>query len=418
MREATQSSSRRRSTCRLCSSRDLTLVLSLTPTPPANAFVAKEAVGQDQETYPLDVFFCEDCHHVQLLDVIDPGLLFEDYVYVSGTSPVFKAHFERYAKSLCERFKPLPGSLALDIGSNDGTLLGYFKEAGMSVVGVDPARDIARRASEGGIRTLAGFFTPQLARQILADHGQAGIITANNVFAHADDLAGILEGVKTLLPNDGVFVFEVSYLADVCEKTLFDTIYHEHLSYHSVKPLVRFLENNAMEAIGVERLDTHGGSIRVLAQNSGGPYPVDGSVGEAIALEKRLGHDRADTFQALEKRIVELKADLHDLLEGLKTEGKTIAGFGAPAKATTLMHQFGLDLETIDFIVDDSPLKQGLFSPGLHVPILPTQEVYERNPDYLLILAWNFAEPIMANHAAFHERGGRFIIPVPKVEIH
>ncbi len=407
-----------RSTCRLCSSRDLALVLSLTPTPPANAFVAKEAVAQDQDTYPLDVFFCEDCHHVQLLDVIDPGLLFEDYVYVSGTSPVFKAHFESYAKSICERFKPPPGSLALDIGSNDGTLLGYFKEAGMSVMGVDPARAIARRATEGGIRTLTGFFTPRLARRILSDHGKAGIITANNVFAHADDLAGILEGVKTLLAEDGVFAFEVSYLADVLEKTLFDTIYHEHLSYHSVKPLVRFLEDNAMEAFAVERVNTHGGSIRVLAQNSGGPYPIDGSVAEAIALEKRLGHDGTGIFQTLAKRIEELKADLHDVLEGLKTEGRTIAGFGAPAKATTLMYQFELDLKTIDFIVDDSPLKQGLFSPGLHVPILPPQEVYVRNPDYLLILAWNFAEPIMANHAVFHERGGRFIIPVPKVEIH
>ncbi|MBI5163369.1 MAG: methyltransferase domain-containing protein, partial [Magnetospirillum sp.] len=234
---AEASSCVRRSTCRLCGGAALTPVLSLAPTPPANAFVPAALAGREQARYPLDVAFCEGCGHVQLLDVVDPRALFEDYVYVSGTSPLFVKHFADYAAEVRGRFQPPPGSLVVDIGSNDGTLLRFFKDAGHDVLGIDPARDIARRACESGIETLCGFFTPQLAAGIGIAHGHAAVITANNVFAHIDDLAGVVNGIADLLAPEGVVVFEVSYLADVFEKTLFDTIYHEHLDYHSVGPL-------------------------------------------------------------------------------------------------------------------------------------------------------------------------------------
>ena len=409
---------RRRDTCRLCGGKDLHTVLELTPTPPANAFVGETGLDSEQPCFPLDVFFCRGCGHVQLLDVVDPGLLFEDYVYVSGTSPVFVEHFERYADDVTRRFGPEPGSLVVDIGSNDGTLLAAFKSRGLKVLGVDPARDIAARANEAGIETIAGFFTPELAAKILQSHGPAAVVTANNVFAHADDLAGIIQGVQTLLAPSGVFVFEASYLADVVEKTLFDTIYHEHLAYHSVKPLTRFFRENGMRLFAAERVSSHGGSIRGMVEADGGPHQADGSVEALIGLEEELGLDRAETFSGFAGRIGKLGDELKKLTGEIKAEGKSIAGFGAPAKATTLMYHFGLGPEVIDFIVDDSPLKQGLYTPGHHIPVLPTAELYVRRPDYALILAWNFAQPIMDKHSAFREAGGRFIVPLPTLETH
>jgi len=408
----------RRDTCRLCGGRRLTPVLELTPTPPANAFVDAARLSEPQQAYPLDVFFCEDCAHVQLLDVVDPELLFADYVYVSGTSPVFVEHFRAYAEAIANTYAPQsPNGLVLDIGSNDGTLLSQFKALGFPVLGVDPAREIAARATAAGIETLPAFFSHYLARTLRQERGTAQIITANNVFAHADDLVGITEGIRTLLADGAIFVFEVSYLVDVFEKTLFDTIYHEHLAYHSVKPLQRFFQTQGMELIATERVGSHGGSLRGVAQLKGGPHRVTPSVQALIAREEELGLDRAETLQAFSDKIGRVKAELIALLRDLKSAGGTIAGFGAPAKATTLMYHFGIGPDVIDFIVDDSPLKQGLYSPGMHIPVLPSEAIFSKKPDAVVILAWNFAEPIMRNHARYLEQGGRFIVPLPNVEI-
>ena len=281
---------RRRETCRLCGGPDLTLVLALTPTPPANAFVDDAAKAASQACFPLDVFFCETCRHVQLLDVVDPAVLFENYVYVSGTSPSFVKHFDDYAATLMTRFTPPDGSLVVDIGSNDGTLLAAFQKRGLRGLGVDPARDIAAQATEAGIETFADFFSPHLANRIVNDHGPAAIVTANNVFAHADDLRGVVEGVRTLLAPDGVFAFEVSYLADVVADTLFDTMYHEHLAYHSVKPLEMFFAASGMQLFAVERIASHGGSIRGMAGHIDGPHQPDGSVDAMIAEEHESAH--------------------------------------------------------------------------------------------------------------------------------
>jgi SAM-dependent methyltransferase len=410
-------SSYRRATCRLCESNSLSEVLQLKATPPANAFVDAAACNLPQPTFPLDVFFCDDCAHVQLLDVVDPSLLFENYVYVSGTSPVFVQHFERYSKAIIDEYSISPGELVIDIGSNDGTLLMFFKDFGCQVLGVDPAREIARTATENGIETLPEFFDQKLADGIKADYGPAKVVTANNMFAHADNLGEILDGIRSLLTEDGIFVFEVSYLVDVFEKTLFDTIYHEHLSYHSVKPLQQFLEAHGMRLIDTQRLDTHGGSIRCVTCRSGAAHAVRPSVDEAISNESRLGLHEAEILRSYAEQIDTLSNELSQLLNRLKSEGKSIAAYGAPAKATTLMYHFGLGPEFIDFIVDDSPLKQGLYSPGMHIPVLPSEEIAARKPDYLLLLAWNFAQPIIRNNRDFLETGGKFIIPIPNVEI-
>jgi SAM-dependent methyltransferase len=407
---------RRRSTCRLCAGKGLQEVLSLEPTPPANAFVPKELIGTDQATFPLDVFFCKSCGHVQLLDVVDPNILFENYVYVSGTSPLFVKHFEDYADDVLSKYRPPKGGLVVDIGSNDGTLLSFFKSAGYAVLGIDPANGISQDATGRGIETWCNFFTPNLSSKIKAQRGLAHVITANNVFAHADDLVGIVHGVRDLLALDGVFVFEVSYLLDVFEKTLFDTIYHEHVAYHSVNPLQRFFADNGMELISAERINTHGGSLRGVAQLKSGTHTKQDSVNKLIAHEARLGLDQAKTFEAFGRHINEIKAKLTSQLKSLKANGKSIAGFGAPAKATTLMYHFGIGPNIIDFIVDDSPLKQNLYAPGLHIPILPSQAIYDKKPDAVVILAWNFAESIMENHAQYLEQGGQFIVPLPEVK--
>jgi len=407
----------RRADCRLCAGTDLELVLALTPTPPANAFVPPAERDKPQPVFPLDLFLCRSCFHLQMLDVVDPRLLFENYVYVSGTSPVFVRHFQDYAAELIRRYAPAPGSLALDIGSNDGTLLRFFKEAGLAVLGIDPARSIAEAATQAGIETKVGFFTPDFAERLRAERRAATIITANNVFAHIDDLAGVVRGVRSLLAHDGVFAFEVSYLVDVVEKTLFDTIYHEHLSYHSVRPLIPFFAANGMELIEAQRISTHGGSLRGIAQLRGGPWKVGPSVGEALATEARLGLDRAESFRAFGRDIDRIKAELRLLLHGFKAAGKSIAGFGAPAKATTLMYHFDIGPKIVDFIVDDSPLKQGLLTPGMHIPVLGSSALAERHPDYLIVLAWNFAQSIMAKHTAYRAAGGHLVIPLPEIEL-
>jgi len=408
---------RRRTDCRLCAGSELELVLALTPTPPANAFVPPAERDKPQPVFPLDLFLCKSCFHLQMLDVVDPRLLFENYVYVSGTSPVFVRHFQDYAAELIRRYQPAPGALALDIGSNDGTLLRFFKEAGLAVLGIDPARSIAEAATQAGIETAVGFFTPEFAERLHAERGPATIVTANNVFAHIDDLAGVVRGVRSLLAPGGIFAFEVSYLVDVVEKTLFDTIYHEHLSYHSVRPLVRFFADHGMELIEAQRIPSHGGSLRGIAQLRGGPWKVGPSVGEALTVEERLGLDKTESFRAFGRDIDRVKAELRRVLQGFKAAGKSIAGFGAPAKATTLMYHFGIGPEIVDFIVDDSPLKQGLLTPGMHIPVLGSSALAERNPDYLIVLAWNFAQSIMAKHGAYRAAGGHFVVPLPEIEL-
>ena len=408
---------KRRNTCRLCNKTNLKLAFSLEPTPPANAFVDKQKISINQDCYPLDVFFCKDCKHVQLLDVVDSKILFEDYVYVSGTSPVFVKHFEEYANFLIENYLQNKKSLVIDIGSNDGTLLSFFKEKGVKVLGVDPAKEISSKANSNGIETLNNFFTFEFSKLIQKKYGRAEIITANNVFAHVNDMKDLINGIKNLLAPNGIFVFEVSYLVDVIQKNLFDTIYHEHLSYHSVIPLIKFFNDNGMELIEVVRVDSHGGSLRGIVQMKDGIRKIGDSVKHSTDLEKEIKIDQFETYVKFFHKINEEKNELHKLLQRLKNDKKSIVGFGAPAKATTFLYHFSIKPEIIDYIIDDSPLKQGLFTPGMHIPVYSSEKLYEKNPDYVIILAWNFAESIMKRHQKIKDLGTHFIIPLPKLRV-
>ena len=406
----------RRNTCRLCDAGDLELVIPLAPTPLADDYVPADRLGEVQETYPLDLFLCLGCGHLQLLDVLNPEVIFRDYLYETSTSLGLVAHFKRYAEEVMGRVHPPDGSFVVEIGSNDGSLLKSFQDGGMRVLGVDPARNIAQRATASGVETLPAFFTAELARKIKRERGAAAIVTANNVFAHADNLGDMAEGVSELLAPDGVFVFEVAYLVDLIEKWLFDNIYHEHLCNHTVKPLRGFLRRHGMELTSIERVDTKGGSIRGFAKLASSSPEVSPSVDALVDLETSLGFDRPERYRAFAAKIAGVKSQLGDLLRDLNGQGKTIAGYGASHSVTTLVYYFDIG-DIPSFIVDDNKLKHNLFSPGHHIPVLPPDEIYRRKPDYVLILAWQYSKPITSKHQAYLDQGGHFIVPMPEVRV-
>jgi SAM-dependent methyltransferase len=404
-----------RTQCRMCNGSTLQKVMALTPTPPGNNFLSEAELALPEPRYPLELYFCSGCHHVQLGHVVDPRILYQkDYFYVSGTSSKFVAHLRDYAAEMIRRFELQPGALVADIGSNDGTCLRAFRDLGKSkVLGIDPATKIAKLATESGIDTIGDFFSHELAVRLREEHGPAAFITSHNACAHIDGLDDVIRGVRHWLADDGVFVLEVGYFLDVYENTWFDTIYHEHLDYHTVAPFKKLFERTGMEAIAVQRISPQGGSIRVMAQKAKGSLRPDGTVDELIALEKSRGLDRPETLVEFGRRIDSVGNDLRSLVKSLKAKGKSLAGFGAATKSTTLLSHFGLGREDLDFIADDNPMKQGLFSPSAHIPVVAPEEIYRRRPDYLLILAWNFAEPIMAMHSKYSGDGGKFIVPMP-----
>ncbi len=407
----------RRDDCRLCGSRNLELVLPLKPSALADSYIPASKLNEPQPRYSLDTFLCRDCGHVQLLDVVNPEILFSHYLYTTSVSLGLVEHFRRYADAVIAELSPAKDSLVIDIGSNEGVLLKFFRERGMKVLGVDAAKNIAELAkSRHGIDTIATFFNLNVAKQIKKDYGPAKIVTANNVFAHADNLGEMLDGIRELLASDGVFVFEVVYLADVLQKFTFDTIYHEHLCAHSVKPFVLFCERHGMELFHVERIATKGGSIRGFAQLKGGPRKVSNGVRDLLKFEQEIGLDKPQVFHDYFKKIEAVKTEVKTLLERLKKEGKKIAGYGASATVTTLVHHFEIG-ELIEFIADDDASRHGLYSPGYHIPITSSQALYDKKPDYVVILAWQYAEPIMKKHPQYLQNGGHFIIPLPSVRI-
>jgi hypothetical protein len=398
----------------MCAGSNLKDVIKLTPTPPGNNFLNESELLEPEQSYPLDIYFCEDCFHLQLGHVVDPKILYQnDYTYVSATSTKFVEHLKQYAADMVKRFDLKPGDLVTDIGSNDGTCLKFFQNAGMNVIGIDPATEIAKRATESGIETIGDFFTNELALKLREKYGPAKFITSHNACAHIENLDSVIQGVQNWLADDGLFVLEVGYLLDIYQNTWFDTMYHEHLDFHSVAPFKILFERFNMEMFAVQRISPQGGSIRVFAQKATGPFGKDGTVEKLIELERESGLHETVSFIKMGHHINEVGADLRAIVKKIKESGKTIAGYGAATKATTLLSHFRIGNNELDFIADDNPLKQGLYSPLSHIPVVSANEIYIRNPDYLLILAWNFAEPIMELHKKYAEQGGKFIIPMP-----
>ncbi|HEY4188096.1 MAG TPA: class I SAM-dependent methyltransferase [Polyangia bacterium] len=408
-----------RTACALCAApqSSLSRVLELAATPPANEFVRQDELDKIQDLIPLSLLLCEQCGHVQLAEIVDPERLFRHYVYVSGTSSVFVSHFARFAGDLAARFHLDATSFVVDVGSNDGTLLKQFQALGIGkVLGIDPALEIVKAAVVAGVPTREGFFTQTMADDIRACEGPADLLCANNVFAHAEDLSGFAGAVRAMLSDEGVFVFEVSYLADVIQDLLFDTIYHEHLAYHAVEPLVRFFDRLGLRLFDAERVGTHGGSIRCFVCPARASHVNTDRLAGLLKRERELGLFSPGVYQRFKDRISELGRQLRTRVDQLRSQGQRIAGYGAPAKLTTLMYEFGLDRNSIDFIVDDSAWKQGLYTPGTHIPVLRPDQLRGRQPGACIVFAWNFADSIMKKNTDYTEAGGRFIVPLPHLQ--
>lgn len=405
-----------RDNCRLCLSRRVEKVVQLEPIPLAEKYVDATQLDSPTELYPVDLYMCLDCAHVQILDVIDPEVLWKDYTYYSGQTRGIVEHFEQFATQVLGTHSIASGGLVVDIGSNDGSLLRPFQQAGMNVLGIDPAAQIAARATASGIETIPELMTQQRARQIRESRGPAAVVSAFNVFAHTDDMAAMAESVRILLADDGLFFFEAQYLLDILDKTLLGTIFHEHMCHHSVKPLIGFLDRHGLELIKVERVNIQHGSIIGTVQLKGGKRPVDASVTELLQLEEQRQLDQPETVRAFGRKLQALHDQLAMLLQSWKREGKVVAGYGAARSGPTFINQLGL-AGSLEFLLDDHPDKVGRYSPGHHLPVLPTLELYQRRPDYVVILAWIHAKKIIAQHQRFLEEGGRFVVCCPDIQV-
>lgn len=404
-----------RDNCRLCRSKKIQLVVKLAPIPLAEKYTST-ADAKGAESFPIDLYMCLDCGHVQVLDVIDSDTLWDDYTYHSGQTKGIVEHFEQVAGKVVSRHGPAAGSLVIDVGSNDGSLLRQFKQRGHKVLGIDPAKDIASNATASGIGTIPELMSVSLAREIRDKHGPASVITAFNVFAHADDMGGMADSIRTMLAADGVFLFEVQYLMDIIDHMLLGTIFHEHMSHHSLKPMIQFLGLHDMELIDVERVTIQKGSIIGTAQPKGGPRKAGPAVAELLALETARRLDRPETVMEFGRKLDKLRSQTAKLVHEWKGRGATVAGYGAARSGPTLIAQLDLG-KVIGCIFDDHPQKVGKFSPGDRIPVLPTSELYKRRPDYVIILAWIHAKKIIAGNRKYLEDGGHFVVCCPEVQV-
>jgi 2-polyprenyl-3-methyl-5-hydroxy-6-metoxy-1,4-benzoquinol methylase len=405
--------------CRMCGSERLACFLDLGEMPPADQFLHKHQLGEHRESYPLQVAVCEDCGLIQLNFVVPPEILYcDDYPYESSTTAAGRRHWSEFARSTARSLSLIPDDLVVDIGSNVGILLQMFKEQGTKVLGVDPAANIAEIANRNGIETVAAFFNSRAARQIVATKGKATVITGTNVFAHVADLDDLMQAVSTLLAERGTFIIEAPYFLELLHSLEYDTIYHEHLSYVSLKPLIRFFKRFGMEIFDTQLRDIHGGSIRLFVRRIGmSAAPVAPIVSQMLANEERGRIYELDTLREFARNVVSNRAALRALLTSLKKSGSKIVAVSAPAKGMTLLNYCSLGSDFLDFVTEKSKLKIGRYTPGLRIEVVPDDMLLTRQPDYALLLAWNFAEEIMNNLKEFSDRGGKFIIPIPTPRI-
>ena len=414
----TQNIYHKRDNCRLCSSKDLKLVIEMGNSPISEKYVTKKNIEQSIPKVPLDLFFCKQCTHLQLLHVVNPDFLWSNFTFKTSRDEKLIAHFKNYVEKIIKIKNIKHDDLIIDVGSNDGTLLKCFIESGYNnVLGVDPADEIADRANKNGIETLKGYMNEQMAKNILKTKGKAKIITANNVFAHADDLKQMLTSINSLMDDDTIFVFEVSYLLDVVEKMLIGTIFHEHLCYHSVKALNSFLASHDLELFHVARGPEQGGSIIGYVQKKNGSIKKKyNTVQNLLLVEKNFGLEKISKFDEMNKKLILLKKNLCQKINEIKSQKKNISGFGAARSGTTFISFFEIG-KYIDLLFDDNEDKHYKFSPGDKIQVLPTKEIYKIKPDYLIIFAWIHADKIIQNNQKFLDQGGSFIRFFPRIEI-
>ena len=402
--------------CRSCGSTDVGVFLALGMSPLANG-ILKPGFEHEEKTFPLDVGFCRRCSLVQLTFAPPPEDLFLDYPYFSSFSDAMVEHARRLTAKLTHERGLDGNSLVVELASNDGYLLRFYRDAEIPVLGIEPALNIAEVARDRGIETISEFFDADVGALLAAEGRRADVIHAHNVLAHVPDLNGFVLGIKTLLKPNGIAVIEVPYLRDLIENTEFDTIYHEHLSYFSLTALERLFSRHGMKIIDAERVAIHGGTLRITVGHDTNREEPRASVAGVLAEEGELGMTAESYYRDFRWRVETLKSNLIACLSGLKAEGHQIAGYGASAKGTTLLTYCGIGTNYLDFLVDRSTAKQGHLAPGSHLPIYRPEHLVQANPDYTLLLVWNFADEILAQQAEYRSRGGKFIVPVPSVRV-
>lgn len=403
-------------TCRTCRGNRMQHVIDLGNHPPAQRFLSQQQLSDPEPTAPLTVYACLDCALIQVADKVPAGF-FAHYLYVSSTLDQLVRHFEDFAQALVSRFVTPTSRRIGDIGSCDGVLLAAARALGAQATGIEPATNLAEMARAKGLDVENAYFSPPVARRVRERVGPFAAIAMSNTFNIIDDLDAVMEGVKVMLAEDGAFVVEVPQAADLVEKNEFDTVYHEHLSQFSTHSLAALFRRHDMEIFDIAHLALHGGSMRVFVQRQGVARDVAPAVDAALARERAAGLFEAATYVAFHDRIQANRDAFKALIAGLREQGARIAAYGAAAKGTTLLNYYGIGPDQLDFIADRNPLKHGLYSPGMRIPVSRTERILEDQPDYLLILAWNFADEILTQQSEYRRRGGRFIVPIPYPQV-
>ena len=405
-------------TCRSCGSLLQHIFVDLGVSPLANSYLKASQLEEMEACYPLRVYVCESCLLVQLIPVVRPENIFSEYAYFSSYSDSWLDHAKSYAGSVIDRFRLNAQTRVIEIASNDGYLLQYFIARGIPVIGIEPARNVAKAAIERGIPTLVRFFGEETARDLVAEGKCADLLVGNNVLAHVPDLNDFLTGMKIVLRDRGVITLEFPHLMRLVEDNQFDTIYHEHVFYFSLIAIQRLFARHGLMVFDVEELPTHGGSLRIYAGHQEDPTKRVGErVENLLVNEHRAGFTKLDSYLSFGERVKKTKRKFLDFLIKAKDEGKSIAGYGAPAKGNTLLNYCGVGTDFLDYTVDRSPYKQGHFLPGTHIPIYSPDRIRETAPDYLVILPWNLREEIMEQMSYIRKWNGRFVVPVPEVKI-
>jgi len=405
-------------TCRICGTELSHVFADLGATPLCESFLEESQLNGMEPFYPLLTFVCENCFLVQLQEFVAPEEIFSDYAYFSSYSDSWLRHAERYVEMATARFGLNEKSQVIELASNDGYLLQYFVRAGIPALGIEPAANVAEAAEKAGVSTEVRFFGVEFAQELVERDMRPDLLLGNNVLAQVPDLRGFVRGMKIVLAPEGVITLEFPHLLKLMQENQFDTIYHEHFSYFSLLTIDSFFASEGLKVFDVEELPTHGGSLRVYARHEDcAAHSVTDAVAKVLGDEKRAGLDGLDAYAAFAEQVKETKRRLLEYLIQAKDAGKSIAGYGAPGKGNTLLNYCGIGPDLLDFTVDRNPYKHGRFTPGTRIPIHPVEKLKEAKPDIVVILPWNLVDEIAEQHAYISDWGGRFIVPIPQVQV-
>jgi len=405
--------------CRFCNASLTKIFVDLGMSPLSNSFLIEDMLDKEEKFYPLRALVCDKCFLVQLPEIESPENIFSDYAYFSSFSETWLKHSENYVNEMLGRFGFDSKSLIVEIASNDGYLLQYFKKKGIPVLGIEPAGNVAKVAEQNGIPTIVKFFSVKTANELLADGKSADLITGNNVLAHVPNLNDFVEGMKIVLKPAGVITMEFPHILQLIQKKQFDTIYHEHFSYFSLLTVQKVFSEHNLTIFDVEELDTHGGSLRIFARYAkNDTIPISERVSELIEKEKKFGLTNISTYTNFSEKCKAAKQSIREFFISAKNEGKKVVCYGAAAKGNTLLNYCEIGTDFVDYVVDRSQYKQGMFLPGTHIPITKPEKIRDTKPDYLVILPWNLKDEITKQMSYIRDWGGKFMIPIPEVKIY